>query len=338
MPVRPSEMTGRPARAHSGTSSTLLILGGTKFLGRAIVEAALARSHAVTTFTRGETNPGLFPEVEELHGDRDGGLQPLEGRAWDAVIDTSGQVPRVVRASAELLEPSVGHYTFTSSVSVYADLAEPPTEATPVAQLDDESVEELGESYENYGGLKALCERAVQEVFGDRALIVRPGLIVGPHDPTDRFTYWARRLVRGGKILAPGPPERQVQFVDVRDLAEWMVQMAEERRSDVFNATNEGIPMSQLLEGAEVEWVNDGFLLEHGVGEWMELPLWIADPAFAGMQETNVSRAVEAGLTFRPVGETVRDTQAWDAARGTYEPAAGLAPEREAELLAAWPE
>lgn len=330
-------MTSRTARADSRASSNLLVLGGTKFLGRAVVEAALAGGHEVTTFTRGKTNPELFPEVEELHGDRDGGLGALEGRSWDAVIDTSGQIPRVVRASAELLEPNVGHYTFTSSISVYADLSEPPREDAALATLEDESVEEMGEGFENYGGLKALCERAVREVYGDRALIVRPGLIVGPHDPTDRFLYWPRRLARGGRILAPGPPERKVQFIDVRDLAEWMVRMAEERSSGVFNATNEGVPIGELLDGADVEWVSDGFLLEHEVGEWMELPLWIASPEFAGMHEADVSRAVGTGLTFRPASETVRDTQAWDAKRGAIEPAAGLAPEREAELLAAWP-
>ncbi len=308
----------------------LLVLGGTEFLGRHLVEAALAAGHEVTTFTRGRTNPDLFPQVEALRGDRDGDLGALEAGRWDAVVDTSGYVPRVVRASAELLHERVGLYCFVSSISVYAGFSSGPDESSPVAPLEDESSEDVAK---DYGALKAACEQVVQEVYGDRALIVRPGLIVGPHDPTDRFTYWARRLARGGTILAPGPPERRVQFVDARDLAVWMLRMVEERRGGVFNATNEGVPFGELLQGADVEWVPDEFLVEHGVGEWMELPLWIASPEFRGLHEADVSRAVAAGLTFRPVAETVRDTQEWDAARGDYEAQAGLAPERERELL-----
>jgi 2'-hydroxyisoflavone reductase len=316
----------------------LLVLGGTKFLGRAIVVAALAGRHEVSIFTRGQTNPELFREAEHLVGDRDGDLSALEGREWDAAVDTSGFFPRIVRASAELLAGRVGHYTFVSSVSVYADLAEPPDESSAVGTMEDESLEEMGDEFRYYGPLKALCEREVERAFPNRALIVRPGLIVGPHDPTDRFTYWPRRLVRGGEILAPAPADEPVQFIDVRDLAEWIVRMAEERRTGVFNAVNEGVPWSELLAGAEVTWVDPDFLLEQGVGEWMELPLWIADPAFAGHARTDVSRAVGAGLTFRPVQQTIRDTAEWDATRGDYEPAAGLAPEREAELLSEWRE
>lgn len=314
----------------------LLVLGGTRFLGRAIVDAALAGRHEVSIFTRGQTNPELFPEAEHLVGDRDGDLSALEGREWDAAVDTSGFFPRIVRASAELLAGRVGHYTFVSSVSVYADLAEPPDESSAVGTLEDESLEEMGDEFQYYGPLKALCEREVERAFPNGALIVRPGLIVGPHDPTDRFTYWPRRLARGGEILAPAPADELVQFVDVRDLGGWIVRMAEDRRTGVFNAVNEGLPWSELLAGADVTWVDSEFLLEQGVGEWMELPLWIADPAFAGHARTDVSRAVAAGLTFRPLEETIRDTAKWDATRGDYEPAAGLAPEREAELLRAW--
>jgi len=315
----------------------LLVLGGTKFLGRAIVEDALAGGHEATIFHRGRTNRGLFGDrVEELFGDRDGGLAPLEGGRWDAAVDTSGYFPRIVRASAELLAGRADHYTFVSSVSVYADLSAGPDEESPLATLEDKTIEELGDEYQHYGGLKALCEREVKRAFGGRASIVRPGLIVGPHDPNDRFTYWPRRLRRGGEILAPGPPERPAQFVDVRDLAAWIVRMAEERRTGVFNATNEGVPFGDVLAGADVTWVDDPFLTEQGVGEWMELPLWIADPAWAGMQAVDVARAVAAGLRFRPVEETVRDTADWDETRGDYEPQAGLAPERERELLEAW--
>ncbi|MDF2751225.1 MAG: family oxidoreductase [Gaiellaceae bacterium] len=308
----------------------VLILGGTKFLGRAVAEAALARGHELTLFNRGETNPELFPEAERLRGDRTGDLSALAGRTWDAVVDPSGYVPSVVRASAERLEGS-GRYVFVSSVSVYADFATGPDEGSAVAELGDAPVEELAADYSNYGPLKALCEAEVARVFGDRGLVVRPGLIVGPQDPTGRFTYWAQRLARGGETLAPGPPERRVQFVDVRDLAEWMVAAVEQGLAGTYNATNEGVPWGELLAGADVTWVPDGFLQEHEVGEWLELPLWLADPALAGLHETDVSRAVAAGLRFRPLAETIAGAATAPAVEGV-----GLTPEREAELLSAW--
>jgi 2'-hydroxyisoflavone reductase len=315
----------------------LLVLGGTKFLGRHVVEAALARGHDMTIFHRGETNRGLFGDrVEEVLGNRDGGLGALESGRWEAVVDTSGYFPRVVGASAKLLAERADHYTFVSSISVYDDFSTGPHEGSPLQTLEDETIEELGDEYQYYGGLKALCEQAVEREFPGRALLVRPGLIVGPHDPTDRFTYWAERLARGGEILAPGPPQRVVQFADVRDLAAWIVRLVEERRTGVFNATNEGVPFGELLADANVTWVSDEFLVEHGVGEWIELPLWIADPDYAGHHHTNVSRAIAAGLRFRTIAETVRDTAAWAATRGAHEPEAGMAPERERELLEAW--
>jgi 2'-hydroxyisoflavone reductase len=289
----------------------------------------------VTTFTRGQTNPGLWDAVEELHGDRDGDLSALEGREWDAVVDTSGYFPRIVRASAEHLAGSVGNYTFVSSISVYADLSVAVDESSPVGTLEDETVEEFGDDFQHYGPLKALCERAVQDVHGDRALIIRPGFIVGPHDPTDRFTYWPRRALRRGEMLAPGPAERPMQFVDARDLAAWMVQMVEERRTGVYNAANEGVPWSAVLGDAEVVWVPDAFLRENGVSE-EHLPLWTAEPDFAAILEADVSAAVAAGLTFRPVEETVRDTLEWHRSRGEPELVTGMSAEHEAELLAAW--
>jgi nucleoside-diphosphate-sugar epimerase len=310
----------------------LLVLGGTRFLGRAIAEATLERGDELTLFTRGETNPELFPEAEHLRGDREGDLSALEGRRWDAVVDTSGYVPRIVRASGELLRDSVELYCFVSSVSVYANFSRGPHEDAPTAELGEHSADELRDDYANYGALKALCEEAVLDAFGDRALIVRPGLIVGPHDPTGRFTYWPHRLARGGEILAPGPPERRVQFIDVRDLAGWIVRLVEAGRGGVFNALNEGVPLGELFAGADVTWVSDEFLVEHGVGEWMELPLWIGDPEWAGLHEADVSRALAAGLTFRPVVDTVR--AALEHAQLTDD--AGLKPEREAELLEAW--
>jgi nucleoside-diphosphate-sugar epimerase len=310
----------------------ILILGGTKFLGRAVTEAALARGHELTLFNRGETNPDLFPDVEKLRGDRKRDLARLAGRTWDAVIDPSGYLPADVRAAAEQLSDS-GRYVFISSVSVYADFSTGPIESSPTAELGSMPADELAPDSSNYGPLKALAEAEVRDVFGERALIVRPGLIVGPHDPTGRFTYWAQRLGRGGEILAPGPPERLAQFVDVRDLADWILDAVEQGLSGTFNATNEGVSWGELLAGADVTWVSDEFLQEHEVGPWMELPLWLPDPEWAGMHATDVSRAVAAGLRFRALAETIQG-----AAEATADDGAGLTPEREAELLAAWQE
>jgi nucleoside-diphosphate-sugar epimerase len=310
----------------------LLVLGGTKFLGRAVAETAIARGHELTLFNRGTTNPELFFEVEQLHGDRKRDLALLAGRTWDAVIDTSGYIPADVRASAEQLRDS-GRYVFVSSVSVYADFSSGPTETSPTADLGDLPADELTPDFSNYGPLKALAETEVERVFGERALIVRPGLIVGPHDPTGRFTYWARRLDRGGEILAPGPPERLAQFIDVRDLAEWILDGAEQGVSGTFNATNEGVAWVELLAGADVTWVSDEFLQEHEVGAWMELPLWLPGSEWAGMHATDVRSAVAAGLDFRPLAETIAG-----AADAPAENGVGLTPEREAELLAAWRE
>jgi 2'-hydroxyisoflavone reductase len=307
----------------------LLVLGGTKFLGRAVVEAALERGHEVTLFNRGRTNAALYPEVERLRGDRDGDLSALEGRSWDAVVDTSGYVPRVVRASVELLQARAEHYTFVSSISVY----EGPDR---LIELDDSATEDV---QQHYGGLKALCERVVEKGFPARSASVRAGLIVGPHDPTGRFTYWPHRLARGGEVLAPGPPKRGVQLVDVRDLAAWMLDLGEQRVAGTFDATGSAT-MGELVEAclrvtgsdATITWVDDGFLLAAGVGEWMELPLWLVSREHRHLVEVDASRAVTAGLSFRPLEETVRATVS-DAA---LVEGVGLTPEREAELLAEW--
>jgi 2'-hydroxyisoflavone reductase len=317
----------------------LLLLGGPRFLGRAVTDAALERGHDLTFFNRGRTNAELYREVEKLRGDRAEDLSALAGREWDAVVDTSGYVPGLVRASAEALAGS-GLYCFVSSISVYADFAEPVHEESPVARLGDGPIDALAPDFSNYGALKALCEDATREVFGDRALVVRPGLIVGPHDPTGRFTYWPHRLARGGEVLAPAPPEDPTQFVDVRDLGEWIVDLCERRVGGTFNATNEGVAWGELLEtcravagpAAEITWVPDEFLLEHEVGEWMELPLWIADPAMAAADRADVSRALAEGLRFRRVEDTVHAT----LELAVTTDAAGLAPEKEAAILTAW--
>jgi 2'-hydroxyisoflavone reductase len=334
-----------------------LVLGGTKFLGRAVVDEALARGHEVTLFNRGETNPELYPEIEKLRGDRRGDLSALDGRGWDAVVDTSGYLPQVVRASAELLADRTAHYTFVSSCSVYADFSEPAREDdTPLIRLDDTSDESL--DGDRYGGFKALCEQVVADVFPGRSAHIRAGLIVGPHDPTGRFTYWPKRVARGGEVLVPGRKGRQVQFIDVRDLGSWLVDLCERGEAGAFNATGPVPPvtMGELVETARAvsgpnatfTWVDESFLREHEVGEWMELPLWIAetgDPAWRRFLEVDVSRAVAAGLKTRPVADTVRDTLEWalrtgdpgaPLASGIELGEAGLQPEREAELLTEW--
>ncbi|HEY1513866.1 MAG TPA: NAD-dependent epimerase/dehydratase family protein, partial [Gaiellaceae bacterium] len=220
----------------------ILVLGGTQFLGRHAVHAALARGHDVTMFNRGQTRPELFPDVEKLRGDRDGDLDSVRGRDFDAVVDTSGYVPRIVRETIEALG-DVGHYTFVSSISVYADASTPPTESSPVAELK-EPTEEWREAY---GELKADCENVVRERFPD-AFIPRPGLIVGPWDPTGRFTYWPERFSDGGRVLAPSPRDADAQVIDARDLADWIVRAAERRLAGTFNAVDRPFPRSTLVE------------------------------------------------------------------------------------------
>jgi 2'-hydroxyisoflavone reductase len=257
----------------------ILLLGGPKFLGRAVIDAALARGHELTLFNRGETGADLYPEVERVTGDRDGGLDGLRGREWDAVVDTSGYLPRLVQASAELLAGAVPHYVFVSSISVYASFAEVVVERSRVAELSEPGSESIER---DYGALKALCEAAVEAAFPGRSTAVRAGLIVGPHDPTGRFTYWPHRIARGGDVLVPGPAWRSVQIVDVRDLAAWIVRSAEERHTGPFNATGP-TTMGAVVDAARqvtgstsrVVEVDDAFLAGEEVGEWMELPLWV---------------------------------------------------------------
>jgi 2'-hydroxyisoflavone reductase len=317
----------------------LLVLGGTKFLGRHAVDAALAAGHEVTIFNRGQTRPDAFPQVERLRGDRDGSLGALASREWDGVVDTSGYVPRVVRQSSELLRGAVGRYVFVSSISVYADLSRPVDESTRVAALEDPASERVEA---DYGALKAACERVVTGVYGERGTSVRAGLIVGPYDPTDRFTYWPRRLAAGGVVLAPGKPSAPVQLIDARDLGAWLVRLAESGPGGVLNATGPAEPLTlgELLEragravdsDARLVWVDEQRLLDAGVEPWTELPLWAPGAEYAGMQRADIRRALAAGLRFRPVEETARDTLAWSREAGEQRPT--LSREREAELLA----
>jgi nucleoside-diphosphate-sugar epimerase len=318
----------------------LLVLGGTKFLGRATVEAALARGHEVTLFNRGETNPDLFPEAEKLRGDRTQDLSALDGRGWDAVVDSSGYVPGVVRASAEHLAGSVGFYLFVSSLSVYADRSKRMVEGDALEELGDLPADRLLEDYSNYGALKALAEQAVAGTFPDEHANVRPGLIVGPHDPTGRFTYWPHRIARGGDVAAPAPPDERVQFIDVRDLAEWIVGLCERRQGGELNAVNEGVSWSDLLRtcrevsqsDANVVWIDGQFLVDQGIEQWMGLPLWIEDESDKGLHRADIARATDTGLTHRPLAETVAATLELAETTET----AGLSPEREAALLEAW--
>jgi 2'-hydroxyisoflavone reductase len=319
----------------------LLLLGGTKFLGRATVEAALERGHDVTLFTRGETNPELFPEAEKLRGDRAADLSSLAGRTWDAVVDTSGYFPGAVQASAEALRDAVGRYLFVSSVSAYADFSEGPSEDSKRAELaEGHPIDEMLPEYENYGALKALCEDAVTEIFGERAVIVRPGLIVGPHDPTGRFTYWPHRIALGGDFVVPAPANGQFQIIDARDLGGWLVDLSENGASGAFNAVHPGFTWAELVDAglrvtgsdARPVWIDSDWLAEREVGEWMELPMWLRDPDWVGMNRADSSRAVGAGLGFRPLEDTIRGTL--EHAETNEE--AGLRPERERELLEAW--
>ena len=329
----------------------LLVLGGTRFLGRGIVDAALARGHELTLFNRGVTGPEAYPEVESLRGDRHGDLSALAGRSWDAVIDPSGYLPRVVRSSAELLRGAVPHYVFVSTMSVY-NFPLPPwyTEAAPLSEPLPDADAVTGETY---GPLKVGCEEVMRDVFPGAHTNVRAGLIVGPHDPTGRFTYWPVRISRGGEVLAPGDPGRVVQLIDVRDLGEWLVLAAEQRLVGDFNATGPEprVTMGQLLErcvaacggGAELVWVPEEVLLERGVGTWMELPLWLVGEDVSFLQ-ADVSRAVAAGLRFRTLEDTIDATLEWAAVNpttgelssGMKMGEAGLKPEKEAALLAAW--
>lgn len=326
----------------------ILIIGGTRFLGRHLVEAALERNHDLTLFNRGKSNPDLFPQLETIIGDREKDIEKLgkAGRIWDAVIDTSGYFPRIVRLSAKVLEPDVTRYAFVSSISVYENFRKVGIdESDPVGKIEDETMEEV--TGETYGPLKALCEQAVRDIFGlDRTLIIRPGLIVGPHDPTDRFTYWPVRVARGGDVLAPEKPDVATQIIDVRDLAEWTLRLIEQNASGTYNATGPDYELSlgKLLEvskqvsgsDANIRWASVDFLNQNKVEAWSDMPTWVpADEEGVGFSRVDVSRAIDAGLTFRPLEETVRDTLEWVNTRtSAHEWRAGLKPEREQELLA----
>jgi 2'-hydroxyisoflavone reductase len=331
---------------------SLLILGGTGFIGPHTIHAALERGHSITLFHRGQTNPGLYPDLETLHGDRDGALDALAGRRWDVVIDNCGYLPRLVRASTEFLTHQVSHYVFISSISVYADPSIVGlTEESALGRLQNESVEVI--DGKTYGPLKALCEESVTEIMGGRCTILRPGLIVGPRDKTDRFTYWPVRASRGGEILAPNTPEDPIQIIDARDLAAFIILCAEQRlagRYNVISPTGEltigGLLKSCLRvsgQDAVLTWLPAAYLAQRGIEAWTDMPVWEAPLGdSAGMGRVDTARALEAGLRIRNLDDTVKATLAWwnSLPRERTEAAllAGISAEQEARLLAEWHE
>ena len=332
----------------------ILILGGTGFTGPYQVRYALSRGHKVTTFNRGRTHPGELPiEVEQLVGDRNGKLDALKGRKWDVAIDNPTTLPAWVRDAAEILKGNVERYVFISTISVYADTSKGVDETAPLAKYDGpdpykETLEAMKASgYKTYGPLKALSEKDAEKWFPGKTLIIRPGLIVGPGDETDRFTYWPVRIDRGGEVLAPGKPSDPVQFIDARDLAEWTIRMAENRETGIYNATGAAEPLgigemldqtkSALNSDAKFTWIPAEFLKQQKVEAWSDMPVWAGDEL--GLARTNISRALAKGLTFRRLTETARDTLAWFESQSQDRQSklrAGLTPEREAEVLAAW--
>ncbi|MDQ5822971.1 MAG: SDR family oxidoreductase [Chloroflexota bacterium] len=323
----------------------LLIIGGTRFLGYFVTQTALERGHEVTLFNRGRNAPDAYPQVEHIRGDRDADIDLLAGRQWDSVVDTSGYFPRIVGKLARLLVGSVPHYVFVSSISAYAEpLLDGADEDAPLQTLEDPTVEEV--RGDTYGGLKALCEQVVQEAYPGGALVVRPTLIVGPRDPTDRFSYWVRRIAQGGEVLAPAEPNRPVQLIDARDLAAWIVNMAENQATGVFNGAGPATPltMGEFLEttrkalgsNARFTWVSEQFLLEREVAPWMELPVWVPEEIIA-LHRVRNDRALAAGLSIRPLEDTVRATHEWMQENPERsQPQGTLTPEREQELLREW--
>ena len=337
----------------------ILILGGSGFLGPAVVKEALRRGHRMTLFNRGKTNPHLFPDLEKIQGDREQGIEGLQtavenGRRWDVVIDTSAYIPAHVEASVGLVADFARQYVILSTVGVYADHSVPADESSPVAVVDDEwvaGITTIRDSLANYGAMKARCEKAAEAAMPGRVTVIRPGLIVGPMDRSDRFTYWAVRVARGGEVLAPGDGSDPVQLVDARDLAYWILDCIEGPVTGVFNAISPKgqWTMAEMLHGikgafsteASFTWVDAEFLERHEVEAWTNLPVWVpAEGEYAAFHVVSTEKAVAAGLKFRPLADTARDTVDWcNASKGfdyDFGNGAGISREREAELLQAW--
>ena len=318
----------------------LLMLGGRRYVGRHLVEAALARGHELTLFNRGRTNPGLFAGVEQLTGDRDGGLGVLAGRSWDAAVDLCGYVPRIVGPSSRLLADQVERYAFLSSQAVYASGELPADEHAQLVPIGNPTGEEI--TFKNYGPYKILCEQAIERNMPGRGLILRAGHIMGPNDHTDRFSGWIRRISRGGEVLAPGAAETPFQFIDARDLAKFALLLVEARASGPYNVSGPKHPLTwgglfdecRRVCGSDATftWVGQEFL-EGGLVSAKEVPLWqrrVDPPA----KLADLGRARAAGLTWRPVAESIQDTLDWDRAEGLH--ITGFNPEREKKLLELW--
>src|SRR5947209_8249564 len=332
----------------------ILILGGTGFTGPYQVRYALSRGHKITTFNRGKTHPGELPnEVEQLVGDRNGKLDALKNRQWDVVIDNPTTLPAWVRDAAQILKGNVDRYIFISTISVYGDVKTGPDENAPTEKYEGadaykETLEAMkAGGYKTYGPLKALSETEAEKWFPGKTVVIRPGLIVGPRDETDRFTYWPVRIDRGGEVLAPGSPDDPVQFIDARDLAEWTIRMAEKRETGIFNATGPAKPLgiggmldqikAALKSNASFTWVPEDFLTQEKVEPWSDMPVWTGKES--GLARAKIDRALSKGLTFRPLAETERDTLAWFKSQPRERQAklrAGLTPERETEVLTSW--
>lgn len=346
----------RPA-ATFRRKKTILILGGTGFLGPAVVEAALAKGHQVTLWNRGKTNPGLFPELEHLHGQRrrprndkspPQDLSALQGRKWDAVVDPSAYFTGEVEDVCKVLAGNVQHYTFVSSLSVYPDLGsndQPIDEQSKLAECEDKYTLDIGKNFERYGALKRYGEEAAEAAFPGRTLRLRPGYIVGPRDTSDRFTWWPVRLARGGECLAPGPMDNDLQFLDVRDLGAYIVKAIEDGVAGPVNAVgfDGSISTAEFLHcgkgtlnhGCSFTWVDDDFLLDNGLESWGSMPCWTPRKMNGHTQN---QRAIATGMRFRPIAETIRDTAAWAAKErpADREWRAGITAERERELLGKW--
>ncbi|MCB0907465.1 MAG: NAD-dependent epimerase/dehydratase family protein [Nocardioidaceae bacterium] len=317
----------------------LLVIGGTRFVGRHLVEAALAAGHEVTLLHRSATS--LFPSARHLLADRNGDLAVLAEGEWDATVDVCAYLPRQVRSLAEALGGRGGHHVLVSSVSVYAGLTGPDTDedGPTFSPLGDE-VTKITET--TYGPLKVACELAARAAYGERLAIVRPTYVVGPHDPTGRFTWWIRRMSRGGEVLAPGAPTDPAQVVDVRDLADFMVGLAADATAGVFNAVRPAQPWSELVEAmaqvaptdARLTWVDGGWLTDQGV-DGSDLPLW-SEGRVDWESAVSPARAQAAGLRHRPQPDTIRDTAAWATTDDVLVDGVGLSPDREADLLTRW--
>jgi 2'-hydroxyisoflavone reductase len=351
--VKPGTLLGATSKG-AVKPLRILILGGTGFTGPFQVRYALDRGHKVTVFNRGKTHPGELPNgVEQLLGDRNGKLDALKGRKWDVVIDVPTSLPVWVRDAAAVLKGNVDRYVFISTVSVYVDTNKGYDETGPLAKYEGpdpykETIEAMRASgYKTYGPLKALSEQEAEKAFPGKALIIRPGLIVGPRDETDRFTYWPVRIDRGGEVLAPGDPGDPVQIIDGRDLAEWIIRMVEQGESGIYNAVGPASPltMGAMLDGikgalksdAKFTWATTEFLKEEKVEAWSDMPVWTGDES--GMARTSNQKAVAKGLTFRPLADTVRDTLEWFKKQTPERQSklkAGITSEREKEVLEAW--